>query len=757
MERDELIRRLMKTFVGELEEHARTLERELLALERGPEASARDESLRTLFRAAHSLKGAARAVNVGALEAVGHRLESIIADMRDGALPLERELFRLLFTTVDEIRRAGRRLEAGEDLADQRFAVLLAGADGAPAGPRVPPASPPGAQGDKDGPPAPTPPLSATAPQESLGAMPRDDMRVSVQKLDQLLALGGELLVARRRAAGRSADVDRLLEMVKGWEAEWRSARMSGRAVRRQVAGAGPPPSGTATAVRSQPQWFERTGENLGWLRRQLEELLTAMTADYKALEHAAAPLEAELLRARTVSFAWACAGFDRAVRDLAQDLGKEVDLVVRGGEIEFDRSIVERLKDPLLHLLRNAVSHGIEAPDQRRAAGKPARGLVTMTATLRNGRVEISAADDGRGLDVEAIRERAGRQGLIVPDSQEQIARLAFIPGLSTSRTLTEISGRGVGLDIVKTAAESLGGSVDIDFERGAGTRVTLIVPLSLTRVSALLVSSGGQTYAFDSAAVQGLVRVLPDRLRTMDGRYVLPLDDGPVPVFVLSDVLGQPAHEPPRADEKIPLVILGMGAERAGFVVSALLAEQEVVVKDLGPRLPRIRNVTGATILPTGRIALLLNSVDLIRTALGIPAGRVSPVALAARPEARAKRLLVVEDSVTTRALVKSILEAAGYEVMAAADGVEAWQILLEKEPDLVVSDVEMPRMDGFALTEAIRASKRFRNLPVILVTALKSEQDRMRGLEVGADAYLVKSAFDQSNLIQTIQQLL
>lgn len=582
-------------------------------------------------------------------------------------------------------------------------------------------------------------------------------MRISVQKLDQLLALGGELLVARRRAVGRSADVDRVLEMVKKWEGEWRLARMSRRASRAQVNGTALPSPGLGTVVRSESQWFERTGEYLGWLRRQLDELLTAMAADHKALEHAAAPLEAELLRLRMVPFAWACAGFDRAVRDLAQDLGKEVDLIVRGGEVELDRSIVERLKNPLLHLLRNAVSHGIEPPAERVAAGKPARGSITMTAVLRNGRVEISTADDGRGLDVEAIGERAVRQGMVVPDSREEIARLAFMPGLSTSRTVTEISGRGVGLDIVKAVAESLGGSVDIDFEHGRGTRVTLAVPLSLTRLPALLVSAGGQTYAVDSRTVQALIRVPRDRVRTVEGRYVLPLDDGPVPLFVLSDVLDQPAHEPPQSGDKIPVVILTAGGERAAFIVGELLAEQEIVVKDLGPRLSRIRNITGATILPTGRVALILNSVDLVRAALGRPARQVLPAMPTERPATQAKRLIVAEDSVTTRALMKSILEAAGYEVMAAADGAEAWQILQEKEADLVVSDVEMPRMDGFALTEAIRASKRFRNLPVILVTALKSEQDRMRGLEVGADAYLVKSAFDQSNLIQTIQRLL
>jgi two-component system chemotaxis sensor kinase CheA len=501
----------------------------------------------------------------------------------------------------------------------------------------------------------------------------------------------------------------------------------------------------------------EHTAANLEWLRRQLDALAEGIAADHKALDQVAAPLEAELLQARMVPFAAACEGFERAVRDLALAAGKQVDVTIEGGDIEIDRSIIEGIKDSLLHLVRNAVDHGIEPPAERVAADKAIRGRITLSAGLRNGRVEIIVADDGRGLDIAAIHAQARKRNLPVSDDDRDAMQLVFAPNFSTSPVVTEISGRGVGLDVVKTEVGARRGSVDIAFEPGAGTRVIITVPLSLIRIPALLVTAGGQTYAFDSAAVRGLLRVGSDGLQTMEGRDVLMLDGGPVPVWSLTEVLGQPAHEAPRAGAKMPVVMLGVGPDRAAFIVDELLAEQDVVVKDLGPRLRRVRNVIGATVLTTGQVALILNSADLVHIALGHTPTRALSETLAERPTKAAKRLLVVDDSVTTRTLVKSILEAAGYDVTAAADGIEAWSILQEKGADLVVSDIEMPRMDGFSLTEAIRGSKRFRDVPVILVTALETERDRMRGLDVGADAYLPKSAFDQTDLLRTIGQFL
>jgi two-component system chemotaxis sensor kinase CheA len=572
-----------------------------------------------------------------------------------------------------------------------------------------------------------------------------------------MIDLGGELLVVRRRAAARDADVARLLDVAKHWEAEWRLVeRTTRRTSRRNSNGDSASPAAGSPPVSS-TDVLEHTGENLQRLTRQLDGLTASLRADRKALDQVAEPLEAEVLRSRMMPFAEACEGLERAVRDVAQGAGKDVDLNIEGGEIEIDRSVLEDIKNPLLHLVRNAVDHGIESSAARVAAGKPLRGTITISAALRNGRVEIVVADDGRGLDLEAIRQQARKRDLTVPADDQEVARLVFAPGFSTASIITTLSGRGVGLDVVKTGVEARRGRVDVAFEVGRGTRFVIVVPLTLTRLRTLLVRAGGQIYAFDSADVRNLLRVGTDRLRMMEGRDVLTFDGSPVPVFPLTEILGQPTHEVPRVAGKVPVVVLGTASERAAFSVDELLAEQEVVIKDLGPRLRGVRNVVGATILATGRIALILDAADLMAKALGNAPSQALSVALAEQPTEAKKRLLVVDDSVTTRTLVKTILDAEGYSVTAAADGMEAWQILQEKGADLVVSDVEMPRMDGFALTEAIRGSARLRDLPVILMTALETEKDRLHGMEAGATAYLLKSAFDQTNLVQAIRQIL
>jgi two-component system chemotaxis sensor kinase CheA len=318
-------------------------------------------------------------------------------------------------------------------------------------------------------------------------------------------------------------------------------------------------------------------------------------------------------------------------------------------------------------------------------------------------------------------------------------------------------VSGRGVGLDVVKTSVESVHGTVSVASTPGQGTRFTLTVPLTLTTLRGLLVEAGGQVFAFAGTNVKAVLRVGLNDIHPVEGREMVRHDGRLVPLASLVELLGLPGSESAGAPGLLPVVIAAAGERQAAFAVDALLEEQEITVKSLGPRLAHIPHVAGASTLPSGRIALILNAGDLVRHALGQSPGRQLADALTTPAQETRRRLLLVEDSVTTRALERSILEAAGFEVLVAADGEDAWQILQAQGADLVVTDVEMPRMDGFALTEAIRGSNRFRDLPVILVTALESDRDKARGIEVGADAYLLKSGFNQQRLLETIAQLL
>jgi two-component system chemotaxis sensor kinase CheA len=491
-------------------------------------------------------------------------------------------------------------------------------------------------------------------------------------------------------------------------------------------------------------------------LEKELDRLVGNMVSDGRFLDQAAGSLDAEVRRVRMIPFAEACQGLDRMVRDLAQPGGKDVELVVEGGKNELDRSVLEGLKDPLRHLVRNAVDHGVEPVDQRRAAGKPAKARITVSAVLHGAHVEVVVSDDGRGLNLDALRQQIRKRNLPEPADERDLARVIFHPGLSTAQIITDVSGRGVGLDVVKNRVEALHGTVDLAFAPGRGTRFIVAVPLTLTTLRALLVEAGGQTFALATTNVHKLVRVDPANLQSVGGRPMLTLGGAPLPVATLAETLGLEIREGVRRGAKAPTVIIAAGEKQVAFVVDDFLAEQEVVVKNLGARIRRVRNISGATILASGRLALVLNAASLIRSAMSRPTSRtVSP-----EPQSNGKakkRLLVADDSVTTRTLEKSILEAAGYEVQVAVDGANAWQLLQERGADVLVSDVDMPRMDGFSLTETVRGSERFGDLPVVLVTARETEKDKARGIEVGADAYLVKSAFDQKNLLETIAQLL
>jgi two-component system chemotaxis sensor kinase CheA len=749
MDKQELAELLTATFVAELDERVQALDHDLLALEQRPTPNERTELLKLLFRSAHSLKGAAHSVSVGVIEAACHSLEEVLTGVRDGRLSLEPQLFALLFSSVDAIREAGIRMREHKDLhgapLDEILQQLKQAAQGeAVAAEQKPPkvATPPAPAEPASAPPAPVR-TAIPLPQPAAAS----SVRVSAEKLDSLLAQSGELLVARRRVEARAGELEDVHDKVAAWRAEWRHVESE---LEEWLDAAGQTQLGPQAAAT-----LRRQGQRLRQLEQELEHLTRKTISDSRALAHAGTLLEGEVHRVRMLPFGDGCQALERAVRDLARATGKEVDFILEGHNVEVDRSILEGLRDPLLHLVRNSVDHGVELPAKRIAAGKSPRAKVFVSAALRGSQVAVTVGDDGEGLKLDAIRAQAKKKGIPVPEGDRDLPRLLFLPGFSTASTVTEVSGRGVGLDVVKSQVEALRGSVEVDSLPGRGTRFVLKVPLTLTTIPAALVKSGGQTLAFVANNVQALVRFGPEQVRRVVGRDVLLWHDVSLPIASLAAVLGLPSPEI-RPSQKWELAaIVAVGDKRAAFLVDEVLEEQTIVVKSLGARIKRVKHVSGAALLPTGEIALVLNASNLLESAAGVSPAKAITASQAAVPSI--KKLLVVEDSVTTRTLVKSILEAHGYDVVTAADGQEAWDRLQELEFDLVVSDVDMPVMDGFALTTAIRGATRLAKLPVILVTAKESAQDKTRGFEVGADAYLIKGAFDQTQLLATIAQLL
>jgi two-component system chemotaxis sensor kinase CheA len=455
---------------------------------------------------------------------------------------------------------------------------------------------------------------------------------------------------------------------------------------------------------------------------------------------------------------------FPRMVRDLARDQGKEIVLEREGQETEVDRQALELMKDPLTHLLRNAVDHGVEVPEDRLASGKPRQGTIRLRAEQRGNNLVLTVFDDGRGIDVNAVRRAAVERDLVssgkIADlSEREVVDLIFHSGLSTARQITDLSGRGVGMDVVQKNLEQARGSIRVETQLGLGTTFTLTLPITLTTSQVLLVRVAGDMIGLPMMNVERILHVDVKQIGTIEGHPAIYADGHPLSLISLANALKLPEMEQSLpSDAKIPTVILSMAEMRIALRVGGFLSTQQVVVKPLGGQLRRVRNIAGAAILGDGQLVTILNVSDLMKSIQAKPDTSWTPSIVT--KEARRWRVLLVDDSITTRALEKHILESAGYEVLAAADGQEAWELICRNErglPDLVVSDVNMPKMDGFTLTQSIKNDGRYSRMPVVLVTSLESSQDRLHGMEAGADAYIIKSTFDQRELLDTIERMI
>ncbi|OYW03242.1 MAG: hypothetical protein B7X11_03415 [Acidobacteria bacterium 37-65-4] len=429
---------------------------------------------------------------------------------------------------------------------------------------------------------------------------------------------------------------------------------------------------------------------------------------------------------------------------------------------MEMDRRVLEELKDPLIHMVRNCIDHGVEPPVERERLGKPPKARITIRAArLEGGRVEIAVSDDGAGVDRGKVRAAALKSGLLADGADEALegqALLALIAesGLSTSPMITSLSGRGLGLAIVREKVERLGGTLAMDTAEGRGTTFRIVVPLGLATVRAVFVRAGGLTLAIPAAAVERVARIEEGSVLTVENRETLELAGEVLSLASLAAVLGLPQDDGANGRREGHAVVLAAGERKVAFAVEEVLFEREVLVKGLGPQLVRVRHVNGATVTPSGEVVPVLHPPRILESAGRAPAP--TPRASAApRDKARhLPRVLVAEDSITSRVLLRNILESAGFEVLVAVDGLDALTTLKTEPVALLVSDVDMPVMNGLDLTGRLKADPRFKDLPVILVTSLESREDRIRGMEAGADSYILKSDFDQKELVETVRRL-
>ena len=556
-------------------------------------------------------------------------------------------------------------------------------------------------------------------------------IRVGAAQLESLHLRSEELLAVKLSLEERAHEARVLAESLACWRAE--------AAEPARAAGRGGRPRDAATQARV---------------------LHERLLRDRRSLALAVDGLYEEARRVRMLPAASILEPFARMSGELARAQGKEVDWEVHGAELEVDRKVLETIKDPLLHLLRNAVDHGIERPDRRVSLGKPPRGrLAVRVRPLEGRRIEVSMEDDGAGIDVGGVRAAAVRTRVIGSDEatalpDQAALRLALVSGVSTSSVVTDLSGHGLGMAIAREAVERLGGELLVETRAGAGTTVRLRLPSTVATFRGLLVRAGRQEFLLAIKVVERVLRVSTKDLAATGGRTLLSLNGQAIPVGSLAAALGRAEDGSPDNGARRPCVVVSTGDDRAALLVDEVLGEREVLVKELRPPLVRVPHVAGAGLLGNGELVFILQPADLMRALREAPSPAPGVVAAT---DAAPPAILVVDDSITTRTMERNLLESSGYRVEVAVDGIEAWTTLNAGRFDLVVSDVDMPRMSGFELTARIRADPRLANLPVVLVTALESREDKERGVAAGANAYVIKSGFDQSKLLEIIRRLI
>ena len=769
-------------FRAEVETHCAALSEGLLGLEHAPEDLG---IIVPLMRAAHSVKGAARIVGIDAAVGVAHHMEDVLVRMQKGQERATRNRIDQLLEGTDFLLRISKVAEgdipewsaghAGEvnaittalsapiaEIPAAATAVPVAEAPAAAPAPGTAPTPPEPVVAQVIEPPPPTAVIPAPEPPRRVdavvqrptpvaepaataapaaptaGSEPRA-VRVNADNLDRMMQLAGESMVEGRR----SPAIRRSLNAVRS---ELVHARESLEGALRR---------GDPVRIASARDAVARAEASLGERLFELENF-------FRRTEEVSTALYHEVIGSRMRPFREGVAGFPRMVRDVSRQLGKDVRLEIAGGDVPVDRDILARLEAPLNHIIRNAVDHGIELPEVRRAAGKPEQARIVVEARHHAGQLQVRVVDDGRGIDPDAIRRKVVERGMQAADvaarlGERELFDFLFLPGFSTAKQVTEISGRGVGLDVVHQMVTSTSGTVRVESRVGAGTTFSMQLPVTLSVVRAALVQVGGEPYAFPLARIDRVLRVGTDAITAVQGRLQCEVDGESTGLVDGAALLG--VGETVRG-AATSVVVLGDDHGKVGLVVERFLGEQDLVVRTLDPRLGKIPHVAAAAILDDGSPALIIDVEDTLATLRKqLGDGSLSGIGTAEAsegPRRATKRILIAEDSITVREVERQLLLRLGYDVAVAVDGMDAWNQLRAGRFDMLVTDIDMPRMNGIELVRLVRADGRFAHLPIAVVSYKDREEDRRAGLDAGANAYLTKGSFHDQSFTATVTEL-
>lgn len=740
---------MWELFRGEVESQMQNYTDALLAIEGGGDTAG---SLAASMRAAHSIKGAARIVQFDAGVRLAHAMEDCLVRAQDGTLQLAPWSIDVLLSAGDLLHTLAKVPETGvgQWLAERETAIddMIGGLEDVRAGKERSPVTPA---------PVPEPvaqmavqPASSGAPAPSSAASGASSatqertLRVGAQALNRVMAFAGESLVQSRWFEPYG---DSLLAL-KRLQYEM-SERLE--AIEESL---GPSAPGTKELVTE-------TRDKLELMRKLTAESHVSLETFALRSSGLSDRLYREVVSTRMRPFGEGVEGFPRLVRDVARQLGKQAQIEITGRQTKVDREILERLEAPLNHSIRNCLDHGLELPDERVSAGKPAMGTIRVDARHRAGLFVLTVSDDGRGVNLERLRQKVLDRGLATAEmaakfSDEELIEFLFLPGFSTAAKVTDISGRGVGLDAVQDMAKSVGGSVRMTSRAGQGITLTLELPLTLSVLRTLVAEIGGEPFAFPLTKIAKTVVVPYEEFVSLEGQHYFTLDGERIGVVSAHELLGLPQNTP--FGSEVNVVLLGERNERYGLAVDRFRGEHDMVVRPLDSRLGKIQDVSASAVMEDGSPILILDVDDLIRSiATELQGGRLRGIGRGAAAEVARRRILIVEDSITVREVERALLKNSGYEVEVAVDGMDGWNALRSGQYDLVITDIDMPRMTGLELVSLIRADSRLLSIPVIIVSYKDREEDRMKGLEVGADRYMTKSSFHDQTLLKAVVELI
>lgn len=752
---NEFLKRLFATFKIEAEERINKIISGLMSLEQSSSHNQTMELIEMIFREVHSLKGASRSVNLNDVEKICQSMENVFSALKNNKISISSSLSKLLVDSADLIQkilsRSNIEKSANEDTLINELIIQLEK----------------GSKGEEI-----NKLYSPTSNKESESFNPdivssaSGSVRIATAKLDSLLLQAEELITSNLSSKQMAEDLKKITDDIIYFEKQFSKLPIytfTNKSINNIKVNFHSDQKDDSDNLKD---FIKESNEFIKTIATRLNVLTKKSIQDQYLLNGRVTNLLDGIKNGLMIPFSSIVEQYPNVVRKMATENGKEIELVIQGEMIEVDRRILEEMKVPILHLIRNSIDHGIEKPEERKSRNKFSKGTITLSISHKEGNsFEIIISDDGAGVSLNKVKSAALKLGIATPESlakmdEKELLLLIFQSGVSTSSIITDLSGRGLGLAIVRDTIEKLNGMISIDTKYNEGTTFRLTLPLKLANFLGILVRQNQHLFIFPSSGVEHVMRVNERMIKTIENKETIQVDGQSISLVRLNDALELPQKKSQKKNEgNWHSVIVNANGKRIAFLVDEVLNEQDVLIKSFNKPLVRVKNILGATILGNGTLVPVINLQDLVKSSIFVQTNPSLPSATSfvSNEENRKKSILLAEDSITARALLKNILEGAGFIVNTAVDGIDAYTKLREYKFDIVVSDVEMPRMNGFDLTSKIRSDEKFSELPVVLVTALDSREDKEKGIDVGANAYIVKSSFDQSNLLEVINRLI